>query len=90
MNTDTTMQEKNIATGHFDCFGEMIREGDTVVTANGEATVIGQEKHWKLHYRDGHLESLNFYGKSHIRRVSKDGTMTFVPSSVPQSIVPGQ
>lgn len=66
MRTDRT------ATGHFDCCGDMIYNGDTVTTRRGDAVVfwVGGGR-WMLHYDDAYVESLNRYGKDDIRRVEQ-------------------
>lgn len=65
------MKQYRTPTGHRDCCGEMICEGDHVVTRHGESVVIAVEKSWRLHYEDGHLEPLNCYDACRLRRVSE-------------------
>lgn len=61
-----------MATGHFDCCGDMICAGSTVTTRRGEAVVIWTGR-WMLHYDDAYVEPLNRYGKDDIRRVTIRG-----------------
>lgn len=62
------MNTHRISTGHRDCCGDMIHEGDTVCTRTGEAVVTSTEKRWLLSYPDGRLEPLNHHGSEVIRR----------------------
>lgn len=64
---------KGINTGHRDCCGEAIREGDKVVTVSGEGAIEWDGSAWKIHYLDGHLEPLNCYDQSRIRRWDNTG-----------------
>jgi hypothetical protein len=64
------METDHIPTGHRDCCGEMIRQGDDIVTRHGQGTVEWDGNAWKIHYQDGHLEPLNCYDKSRLRRVA--------------------
>ena len=57
-----------INTGHRDCCGEVIHEGDKVVTVSGTGTIQWDGSAWRILYEDGHLEPLNAYDKSRIRR----------------------
>ena len=61
----------NLMTGHNDCCGQMIKEGDQVVTANGTGTVRWVCSAWRILYEDGHIEPLNAYGKDRIRKVQQ-------------------
>jgi len=62
---------KNVSTGHLDCCGKMIRRGDKVVTVSGEATILHVQNRWLLWYGGRHLEPLNCYDASRLRRVEK-------------------
>jgi hypothetical protein len=85
---------KNAATGHRDCCGDMIHEGDTVITGNGHGRVVWLEGKWWLKFSDMSVEALNRYPAGALRRVAEDGTIGSVPPLVPASdretIVPGQ
>lgn len=63
------------ATGHRDCCGDMIHEGDTVFTRHGEATIIWDREAWRMKYTDGHLEPLNCWDSSNLRRCDNSVTM---------------
>lgn len=66
---------KGPMTGHYDCCGQMISEGDTVVVKHGQdhpiAHVIWIDSRWMLRFSDGSLEALNRHGKNCIRRVQQ-------------------
>ena len=70
------MKQYRTPTGHRDCCGEMICEGDHVVTRHGESVVIAVEKSWRLRYQDGHLEPLNCYDACRLRRACDNGVTT--------------
>lgn len=70
------MNTHRISTGHRDCCGDMIHEGDTVFTWTGEAVVTTTEKRWFLSYPDGRLEPLNDYGSGVIRRCDNSRVTT--------------
>ena len=81
---------KNAATGHRDCCGDMIHEGDTVITRNGHGRVVWLEGKWWLEFSTHAVERLNRYPASELRRVAENGTIGFVPSQEDETIVPGQ
>ena len=82
------------STGHRDCCGEMIHEGDNVVTGNGYGRIVWLEGKWWIRFSDLSVERLNRYPANALRRVAEDGTIASVPSLVPapgaETIVPGQ
>lgn len=63
---------KHIATGHYDCAGEMICRHDLVVTRNGQAAVLWVGNKWMLRYSGGAVEELNRHGADDLRRVAKN------------------
>lgn len=77
-------------TGHRDCCGDMIRRRDTVITRDGEGRVVWVVRKWWIVYPGHRAEALNKYPAGEIRKVTKDGTIAFVPSWDNKSIVPGQ
>jgi len=70
------MEKHRTPTGHRDCCGDMICEGDTVVTRHGESRVISVDKSWRLQYEDSHLEPLNCYDACRLRRMCDNGVTT--------------
>ena len=64
------MDNIRTSTGHRDCCGETIYMGDEVATVSGYGVVEWDGKAWMIHYQDDHLEPLNCYDKSRIRRVA--------------------
>mgnify|MGYP007101833119 FL=1 len=66
-----TRKRKDIATGHYDCCGEMICRHDLVVTSTGQAAVLWVGNKWMLRYTGGAVEELNQHGAADLRRVAK-------------------
>jgi hypothetical protein len=66
---------KNAATGHRDCCGDMIHEGDTVITRNGHGRVVWLEGKWWLKFSTQDVERLNRYPASELRRITEETTV---------------
>ena len=79
-----------VATGHRDCCGYMIYDGDTVITRNGHGRVAWIQGKWYLRFSGLDVEALNRYPADAIRRLTEDGTIASVPSVGQETIVPGQ
>ena len=77
----------HVATGHRDCCGDMIYEGDTVVTRNGHGRAVWLEERWYLQFSDLSVEALNRYPAGELRRLVEDMTMGVVTPVVTESIV---
>lgn len=77
----------HVATGHRDCCGDMIYEGDTVVTRNGHGRAVWLEDKWYLQFSDLSVEVLNHYPAGELRRLVEDVTKGAVTPVVTESIV---
>lgn len=80
----------HVATGHRDCCGDMIYEGDTVVTRKGHGRAVWLENKWYLQFSDLSVEALNHYPAGELRRLVDSGTKAVIPALGQESIVPGQ
>ena len=61
-------ERKHIATGHYDCTGEMICRHDLVET---QAAVLWVGGRWMLRYSSGLVEGLNQHGAAQLRRLAR-------------------
>ncbi len=62
---------RHVATGHFDCAGDMIYRRDTVFTPAGQAAVLWVGNVWVLLYQDKSVAKLNDYCAANLRRAAK-------------------
>lgn len=62
---------RHVATGHYDCAGEMICRHDLVATRNGQAAVLWVGGRWMLRYSGGVVEGLNQHGAAQLRRLAR-------------------
>lgn len=61
---------RHIATGHYDCAGEMICRHDAVQTPAGRAYVLWAGGRWMLYYSRQQVEGLNRRGAADLRRIA--------------------
>ena len=78
------------STGHRDCCGDMIHEGDMVITKDGHGRIVWLDRKWWLRFSDQSVEALNRFPADALRRVAEDGTIASVPPMGQETIVPGQ
>ena len=80
----------NCPTGHRDCCGDMVHEGDTVISRNGQGRIHWIQEKWWLMFSDLSVEALNRYPAKELRRLVRDGTKASVPGLSHETTVPGQ
>ena len=83
----TNNESIRVATGHRDCCGDMIYDGDTVVTRNGHGRAVWLEGKWYLKFSDLSVEALNRYPAGELRRLQESVTIPSVTPDVTKSIV---
>ena len=76
--------KERIATGHRDCRGKMIHEGDTVYVPDGNGVyiwrgvIVWEDGKWWLSFGQG-MNNLNRYSAEALLRGSEDGTIAGQP-----------
>lgn len=61
--------ERHVATGHYDCCGDMICRHDTVMTAAGACRVLWVGAAWLLWFGGHRTEKLNEHQAKNLRRM---------------------
>lgn len=74
--TRETMKKNRIPTGHRDCCGDMIHEGDTVHTRDGNGRIHWIQEQWWLMFSDLSVKALNKYPASELRRCDNSRVTT--------------
>lgn len=74
--TRETMEKNRIPTGHRDCCGDMIHEGDTVYTRGGNGRIVWIENRWWLQFSDLSVEALNRHPAAEFRRCDNSRVTT--------------
>lgn len=74
--TRETLEKNRIPTGHRDCCGDMIHEGDTVYTRSGNGRIVWIENRWWLQFSDLSVEALNRHPAAELRRCDNSRVTT--------------